>query len=325
MTSVDAMQAVAFERLHPALRHHVVNTLGWAQLRPLQAAAIGPVGDGSHVLTVGPTAGGKTEAAMLPLLSRAATEDWRGLQILYICPLRALLNNLHPRLEQLCGFAGRRAGLWHGDIGSAPRAAIQREPPEILVTTPESLEAMLVSTKVAHRELFAGLRAVVIDEVHAFAGDDRGWHLLAVLSRLQHLAGRELQRVGLSATIGNPDVLLDWMTQGCRGALLVVAAGASGVGAGSPAEVVLDHVGSVANAATGHLPPAPGRETAGLRRQPGAGGAARRRPQGVGNDHVRLPQLALPGRAPARRGSLHHRPGLRHRGHLDAGARRRRR
>jgi len=142
------------------------------------------------------------------------------------------------------------AGLWHGDIGSAPRAAIQREPPEILVTTPESLEAMLVSTKVAHRELFAGLRAVVIDEVHAFAGDDRGWHLLAVLSRLQHLAGRELQRVGLSATIGNPDVLLDWMTQGCRGALLVVAAGASGVGAGSPAEVVLDHVGSVANAAT---------------------------------------------------------------------------
>ena len=81
----------------------------------------------------------------------------------------------------------------------------------MLLTTPESLEAMLISLKVEHGRLFTDLRAVVVDEVHAFAGDDRGWHLLAVLERLTRVAGRPIQRIGLSATVGNPADLLDWL------------------------------------------------------------------------------------------------------------------
>jgi ATP-dependent Lhr-like helicase len=100
-----------FEELHPALRYHVVNTLGWTQLRPTQLAAIKLVQSGDTVLLLAPTAGGKTEAAVLPLLSRMATEGWQGLSALYVCPLRALLNNLEPRLQ-------RYASLWAVELPS---------------------------------------------------------------------------------------------------------------------------------------------------------------------------------------------------------------
>jgi ATP-dependent Lhr-like helicase len=95
-----------FEELHPALRYHVINTLGWSDLRPTQLEAIRPVQAGDDVLILAPTAGGKTEAALLPLLSRMAIEGWHELSALYLCPLRALLNNLAPRVERYAGEDG---------------------------------------------------------------------------------------------------------------------------------------------------------------------------------------------------------------------------
>lgn len=198
-------------RLNQSLAHHIANTLGWADLRPLQSEAIGPLLVGEDALLLAPTAGGKTEAAVFPLLSRMTAEGWGAPSLIYLAPLKALLNNLLPRLETYGGWAGRRAALWHGDVTSGVRARLLRDPPDVLLTTPESLESMLVSVNVDHYRLFGPLQAVVVDEVHAFAGDDRGWHLLAVLERLTRLAGRPLQRVGLSATVGNPDKLLRWL------------------------------------------------------------------------------------------------------------------
>jgi ATP-dependent Lhr-like helicase len=241
------MTVSGFELLHPAVQHHVVNTLGWPGLRPLQYEAIEPILAGEHVLALAPTAGGKTEAAVLPLLSKIASPDWRGLAVLYVCPLRALLNNLHPRLERYADFVGARAGLWHGDVGAAARGRIFEDPPEILLTTPESIEAILMSSRRDHRGFFADLRAVVVDEVHAFGGDDRGWHLLAVMERLTALAGRDLQRIGLSATVGAPDDLLRWLVGSSKGPARVVAPDAGSSGA---PEITLDHVGSLSNAAT---------------------------------------------------------------------------
>lgn len=240
------MTDAAVDRLHPAVVHHVVNTLGWPSLRPLQEAAVGPVLDGEHLVLVAPTAGGKTEAAVLPLLSRMLTEGWNGLTVLYVCPLRALLNNLHVRLEHYADLVGRRCGLWHGDVGPGERSRLLRDPPDILLTTPESLEAILISPRVEHERLLANLRVVVIDEAHAFAGDDRGWHLQAVLERITRLAGRELQRLALSATVGNPDELLRWVTATCEGPGRVIAPSAQ---SSIDVEVTLDHVGSLDNAA----------------------------------------------------------------------------
>lgn len=235
-----------FDKLHPALQHHIVNSLGWNGLRPLQESTIQPVLDGEHAILLAPTAGGKTEAASFPVFSRMLSESWEGLSVLYVCPIKALLNNLEQRLSYYGHLLGRSVALWHGDISAARKAKIVASPPDILLTTPESLEVMLVSGKVDHQQLFAHVRTVIIDEVHAFAGDDRGWHLLSVLERISVLAGRELQRLGLSATVGNPVELCDWLAGGCTARRSVI---------NPPAEnnvipdVQVDWVGALKNAA----------------------------------------------------------------------------
>jgi ATP-dependent Lhr-like helicase len=245
---------VSFTDLDPAVQYHVVNSLRWPTLRPLQEAAVRPVVDGHDALLLAPTAGGKTEAAMLPLLSRMAGEGWRGLSVLYVCPLRALLNNLEPRLAAMCGWLGRRAAVWHGDVADSVKRRLAADPPDLLLTTPESIEGILVSARIDHRWLFGDVRAFVIDEVHAFAGDDRGWHLLGVLARLTRLAGRPVQRVGLSATVGNPDALLDWLADRSAQPRTVVKPGDTAGTRSADLEPVtpdvgLDYVGSLRNAA----------------------------------------------------------------------------
>jgi ATP-dependent Lhr-like helicase len=238
--------------LNPVVVHHIVNTLGWPDLRPLQRAAVPPVLAGDDAILLAPTAGGKTEAAVFPLLTRMTSEGWTGTSVLYLAPLKALLNNLLPRLEHYAGWLGRQAAIWHGDVTSSARRAILWQRPDVLLTTPESLESMLVSTNVDHRQLFTDLRTVVVDEVHAFAGDDRGWHMLAVLERLAHLTGRPLQRIGLSATVGNPEELLRWLQGSGAGERPArVVSTEPPVAAPAPrGEIELDYVGSLANAAT---------------------------------------------------------------------------
>ena len=237
----------AFDQLDPLVQHHIVNTLGWRELRELQDQSIAPIQAGDHCLLLAPTAGGKTEAATFPILSRICGENWSGLSVLYVCPLKALLNNIHERLEGYCRMVGRRCDLWHGDIGPSQRNRIKSDPPDILLTTPESLEVMLISTKEDGRDMLRGVRTVIIDEIHAFAGDDRGWHLLSVLERIGRLAGREIQRVGLSATVGNPEELLTWLAGHCEGGRRVVQPSAPGATART--DVQLDYVGTLQNAA----------------------------------------------------------------------------
>ncbi|WP_328677732.1 DEAD/DEAH box helicase [Streptomyces sp. NBC_00343] len=249
------------DRLDPVILHHVVNTLGWPDLRPLQRASIDPVMDGEDAVLLAPTAGGKTEAACLPVLSAMSAQGWTGTSVLYLCPLKALLNNLVTRVDGYAQWLGRSAALWHGDTKESQRQRIRTERPDILLTTPESLEAMLIGVKTDHAHLLGGIRAVVVDEVHAFAGDDRGWHLLAVLERLQRVAGRPIQRIGLSATVGNPEELLTWLQgsgAGRRPGRVVApditshasdGGTASGMAEPPPGDIELDYVGSLSNAA----------------------------------------------------------------------------
>lgn len=201
----------AFDRLAPALQYQIVNGLGFTSLRPVQLLTIDAVLDGKNCVVLAPTAGGKTEAAFFPVLSRMETESWSPVSVIYLSPIKALLNNQEVRVQRYAGLLSRRAFKWHGDVGPSQRKAFLRDPADIMLTTPESLEAMMMSAKVPARELFGGLQTVIIDEVHAFADDDRGAHLSAVLERLSRYAGRDIQRIGLSATVGNPDAILDWI------------------------------------------------------------------------------------------------------------------
>lgn len=233
-----------FEQLHPSLQYHVVNTLGWSTLRPTQLAAIPAIHAGSHCLLLAPTAGGKTEAAAIPILSRMLMESWPGTSVLYICPIKALLNNLEHRLSHYAGLVGRTVEVWHGDVSQSRKNKALKAAPDILLTTPESLEAMLISVRVDRPRWFGNLRAVIVDELHAFAADDRGWHMRSVLQRLDHYLEQPLQRIGLSATVSNPSELLEWFAP--VGERRVV--GSASVS--TDADVTIDYVGTLENAAT---------------------------------------------------------------------------
>ena len=236
----------AFDRLPGALQYQIVHTLSYRGLRPVQEAAIGPVLDGKNAVVLAPTAGGKTEAAFFPLLGAMDAEDWRPVSVLYLSPIRALLNNQEDRVAKLASLVGRRSFKWHGDTTPGARSAFLRDPTDILLTTPESLEAMLMSPRVPTRELFAALRAVVIDEVHSFAADDRGAHLSSLMERLTRFCGRDVQRIGLSATVGNPDDILRWIQGSSQRAAEVI----DPRGANTPPDLALDFVATLENAAT---------------------------------------------------------------------------
>ncbi len=235
-----------FDLLHPAVQYHIVNSLGWKSLRPFQDEVIPEVLSGKHMVILAPTAGGKTEAAFFPAVSRILSEQWPGLSVLYVCPLKALLNNLDIRLQHYSRLLGLKSAVWHGDVSQSDRNKVLRDHPNCLLTTPESLEVMLLSDRVDHRRLFANLKMVIVDEIHAFAGDDRGWHLLSVLSRITRFAGHELQRIGLSATVGNPEALCEWLAGSCTGIRGVYAPQDEAM---LSARVDVDYVGSLQNAA----------------------------------------------------------------------------
>jgi len=200
-----------FARFSPRLQEAIVARLGWTTLRPVQELAGEAILAGKNAVVLAPTAGGKTEASMFPTLSMMVDDQPTGVGALYIAPIKALLNNQSHRLEQYTEMVGLRRFVWHGDTTSADRKKFLKDPAELLMTTPESLEVMLVSERVDVDALFHDLRIVIIDEVHAIAGSDRGAHLLSVLERINDHSKHDLQRIGLGATVGNPDAIAIWL------------------------------------------------------------------------------------------------------------------
>lgn len=200
-----------FARFPPRLQEAIVARLGWTTLRPVQDLAGQAILDGKNAVVLAPTAGGKTEAAMFPALADLVTRESAGVGVVYIAPIKALLNNQNDRIGTYAEMVGLRHFVWHGDVSDSEKRKFIKDPAAILLTTPESLEVMLVSSRTPVARLFADLRLVIIDEVHALAGTDRGAHLMSVIERLRPLSRSDVQRVGLSATVGNPDSILAWL------------------------------------------------------------------------------------------------------------------
>jgi ATP-dependent Lhr-like helicase len=200
-----------FAQFPARLQQAIVSRLGWTALRPVQELAGEAILSGKNAVVLAPTAGGKTEAAIFPALANLVESAPKSVGVLYIAPVKALLNNQEERLGTYAEMVGLRRFVWHGDVEDTEKRAFAREPAEILMTTPESLEVMLLSQRTPATSLFRDLRMVVIDEVHAVAGTDRGAHLMSVLERLRRHSERDLQRIGLSATVGNPEEILTWL------------------------------------------------------------------------------------------------------------------
>lgn len=204
------MTPSAFMQLSPRLRAGIADQLRWSGLRPVQEASIPSVLAGENAIILAPTAGGKTEAAFFPALDLLHRQPRPGVRLLYLSPLVALLNNQEDRVSRLAGLLGMTAFKWHGGVGASARKAFLADPAEVLLTTPESLEAMFIHGQPVG-ELFGHLRLVIVDEVHAFAASDRGAQLISLIERLTACSDEDVQRLGLSATVANPGDLGRWL------------------------------------------------------------------------------------------------------------------
>ena len=170
----------------------------------IQKISIPIIKDGKNCLVVAPTGYGKTEAVMLPLIDLVSKERRQGISVLYITPLRALNRDMIKRLEVLCNDVGVTIGVRHGDTSQKERKAQVEKAPEILITTPETLQSILVNHKL--RLFLTSLRAIVVDELHELYSNKRGAQLSVAMERLVEAAG-DYQRVGISATVGDKEVL----------------------------------------------------------------------------------------------------------------------
>ncbi|OLP18472.1 ATP-dependent helicase [Leptolyngbya sp. 'hensonii'] len=204
----------AFDRLAPFIQEYIYSH-GWTELRQVQAEACRVIFDtDAHLLIAAGTASGKTEAAFLPVLTRLYAQPARTIAALYIGPIKALINDQFDRLNDLLKQADIPVWAWHGDVGQAQKQRLLKDPRGILQITPESLESLLINKSNDLMRLFAELQFVVIDEVHAFVGSDRGWQILCQLVRLAKQTGCNPRRIGLSATLGDYGIAETWLQAG---------------------------------------------------------------------------------------------------------------
>lgn len=203
-----------FDRYAPFVQDFIYSQ-GWSELRPIQVAAGDVIlNTDENLLLTASTASGKTEAAFFPILSLFAQDPPKSVGCIYIGPLKALINDQFLRLQPLCEEGGIPVWHWHGDVSQSHKARLMKHPSGILQITPESLEALLLHKHMAIPRLFGDLRFVVIDEVHSLLRGDRGGQTLCLIQRLSRLAGVNPRRIGLSATLGEPEKVGEFLSLG---------------------------------------------------------------------------------------------------------------
>ena len=215
MTKADAL----FERFPEYIKRFIYEN-EWRSLREVQLAAAESLWEGdSNLLLCSSTASGKTEAVFFPILTELDQRPSQSIAVLYIAPLKSLINDQFLRMEDILEESGVPVFHWHGDVSSSHKKLLLEAPQGILQITPESLESMLLNRSNDIVRLFHDLRYVVIDEIHSLIGSDRGSQIICQLSRIGRLIGKHPRRIGLSATIGDPEAVARWMSFGpdhCR-------------------------------------------------------------------------------------------------------------
>lgn len=204
----------AFDRYAPFVQEYIYQN-HWENLRSIQVAAADAIfNTDENVLLTASTASGKTEAAFFPIITLFSENMPSSVGCIYIGPLKALINDQFSRLNDLCAEADIPVWHWHGDVAQSHKAKLMKHPSGILQITPESLEALLLHKHAAIAKLFGDLRFVVIDEVHSLLRGDRGGQTLCLIERLSRIAGVNPRRIGLSATIGDPEGTGEFLSLG---------------------------------------------------------------------------------------------------------------
>ncbi len=212
-----------FYRLAPFIQEYIYRK-NWTELRDVQVDACHVLFDtDDHLLLASGTASGKTEAAFFPILTAISQDMPKSVGILYIGPLKALINDQFERLNDLLVDAHIPVWHWHGDVPQSEKTKLMRNPSGVLQITPESLEGLMMNRPNAIPAMFCDLRFIIIDEVHAFMGQDRGAQLLCQLSRIEHMAGCSPRRIGLSATLHDYEAATAWLGAGSARNVSVVS------------------------------------------------------------------------------------------------------
>lgn len=199
----------------PEFIREFIYAQGWEALRDVQVAAAESIfGSNNNLMLTSSTASGKTEAAFFPILSLLCEDPPESVGVLYIAPLKSLINDQFGRIEVLLDESGIPVTHWHGDVAGSHKKKLLERPRGILQITPESLESMLINRSNDIPRLFGDLRFVVIDEIHTLTGSDRGNQILCQLARIGRVLGRHPRRVGLSATVGDPEKAAAWLSAG---------------------------------------------------------------------------------------------------------------
>lgn len=203
-----------FDRYAPFVQDYIYRNR-WENLRAIQVAAAEAIfGTDENLLLTASTASGKTEAAFFPIISLFSEDPPASVGCIYIGPLKALINDQFARLTELCDEGNIPVWHWHGDVPQSQKERLLKRPSGILQITPESLEAILLHKHSAVPRLFGDLRFIVIDEVHSLLRGDRGGQTLCLIERLERLAGVKPRRIGLSATIGDPEAVGAFLSAG---------------------------------------------------------------------------------------------------------------
>ncbi|MBO7304241.1 MAG: DEAD/DEAH box helicase [Clostridia bacterium] len=212
MTSADKV----FSRFPDFIKEYIYSH-GWSELREIQLSAAEVIFESdSNLLLSSSTASGKTEAAFFPIISDIVENppEQKSVSVLYIAPLKSPINDQFSRLDGLLDMTGIPLTHWHGDVGASHKSRLLKNPEGILQITPESLESMVMNRSNDIPRIFGGLRYVVIDEIHALIGSDRGNQVICLLSRIARLIGHSPRRIGLSATLGSLEIAAEWLGAG---------------------------------------------------------------------------------------------------------------
>jgi len=189
-----------------------LSSLGWKKLNSIQNEAIPLIMDDKDTLIISPTASGKTEAVLIPVFEKIRKERLKPMSVLYVAPLKALINDIYNRVETWGNYFGLTTTKWHGDVNKSQKDNFINNPTDFLIITPESLEVILMNRNLeSKKRIFQNIKFVIIDEIHYFADSDRGIQLNSILNRISKYTNNQTTKIGLSATIGNPDDVAMWI------------------------------------------------------------------------------------------------------------------
>lgn len=200
------------ELLNNRLLGYLANNLGWKRLNPIQNNAIPYIKEKKDTLVIAPTASGKTEAVLLPIFDEIITNNLEPLSVIYVSPLKALINDMYFRIERWCENFNLEVTKWHGDVIPSKKHAFLKNPTDFLLITPESLEVIFMNKTYEEKaRIFQNVKYIIVDEIHYFVESDRGTQLNSLLNRIRKFSNHPLTTVGLSATVGNPELVSKWI------------------------------------------------------------------------------------------------------------------